>query len=161
MKPRTAEVFAWVSVVLAFLSLAGCVGVLIGLLSACDVPTSPSDVVEPDDVVGIAEEYCKANPTLPCGKVYAFPDVPRENPIGMLEMCIPQFLDGLGGVSAEDVSFAEAEFGPAVLSPSPRFADANLCWWCAGTGCTRGCNAYDGCYVPAGFMPPDAGVDAP
>lgn len=111
----------------------------------------------PEDLAGFAEQYCKDNPTLPCGKVYAFPDQPRSNPLGLLEMCVPQFID---------VSAAESLFGPAILSPDPRFHAANLCWWCCGAGCTRGCNAYGGppegsCFCPVSEMPPDAGIDAP
>lgn len=120
------------------------------MLAAC---SNVVEEIEPgvEDVVGIAEEYCRANPTLPCGKVYQC-DTPAENAIGFIEICIPQFID---------VSLAEAQYGTCKLSTDKRFEDANLCWWCCGEGCTRGCNSYNGCFCPVFEMPPDAGVDAP
>lgn len=106
----------------------------------------PEDVVQPEDLTGIAESYCKSDPTLTCGKVYAFPSGPaQENPIGILELCVP-WPDGIDPLRPT-LAQAEAEFGPSILSPDPRFASANLCWWQCPT--MRGCNSYSGCYCPA------------
>lgn len=100
-----------------------------------------ADVVDvgPEDLSGAADAYCKANPHLPCGKVYACA-TEADNPVGLVELCIPQFMDK---------SQAEALYGACELSPHERFDDANLCWWCCGPGCTAGCNAYSGCFCPA------------
>lgn len=95
--------------------------------------------VEPEDLSGIADAYCAANPHLPCGKVYACA-TPADNELGLIELCVPQFID---------VSAVEAVHGECQLSPHERFAGANLCWWCCGEGCTRGCNAFDGCFCDA------------
>jgi hypothetical protein len=101
----------------------------------------PEEVVEPDDLVGIAEDYCRSDLTLPCGKVYEF-DVHAENPLGLLELCVPWLLHPDRPTLAQ----AEAEFGPSRLSTDSRFASANLCWWQCPT--MRGCNSYSGCYCP-------------
>lgn len=109
-------------------------------------------VVEPEDLAGLAEAYCLANPTLPCGKVYAC-QTPADTDIGLVEVCIPQIFDGVGGVSDVDVAFAEAVYGDCELSPHERFVSKGtwLCWWCCGEGCGAGCNAMSGCYCPMSF----------
>ena len=94
--------------------------------------------VEPEDIAGLAEEYCMDHPTLPCGKVYQC-DTPADNELGFVEICVPQFMD---------ISVAEATYGACKLSTSPRLKDANLCWWCCGEGCGAGCNALTSCYCP-------------
>ena len=88
------------------------------------------------DVVDLADAYCAAHPELPCGKVYMC-EAPADNELGHIEICIPQFYS---------VQLAEAVYGQCELSPHPRFDDGNLCWWCCGDGCTRGCNALNGCF---------------
>jgi len=98
-------------------------------------------VAEPDDLAGLAEDYCAAHPEWPCGKVYQC-DTPADNPLGLVEVCIPQFMD---------VSAAEAVYGSCELSTDPRLKSVNLCWWCCGSGCGPGCNSYSGC-----FCDPDA-----
>lgn len=134
------------------------------VLALVSCQTVVEEVVAPEDLSDVAESYCLANPTWPCGKVYAC-QTPVENPIGLIELCIPQTLDGIGGVSDADVAIVEAEFGPCELSPDERFEKAGswLCWHCCGPGCGPGCNAYSGCYCPAPPEPepeptPDAGV---
>ena len=118
--------------------------VLLALLGGCVTEiVKPDEVVQPDDLAEIAEQYCKSDPTLPCGKVYQF-DIPVENPLGLLELCVPlPTTDPLRPTLAQ----AEAEFGPATLSTDPRFNGANLCWWACPS--MRGCNSYSGCYCPA------------
>ncbi len=109
---------------------------LVFLLLSCQ--SVEEAVVEPEDVAGLAEAYCRSHPMLPCGKVYAC-DTPADNKLGLVEVCVPQFMD---------ISQAESVYGSCVLSPDPRLAAANLCWWCCGMGCTAGCNAYSGCFCP-------------
>ena len=92
--------------------------------------------VEPEDLAGLAEQYCQAHPALPCGHVYQC-DTPADNKLGLVEICVPQFID---------ISAAEAQYGACELSTDERFKDGNLCWWCCGEGCTAGCNAYSGCF---------------
>lgn len=113
---------------------------IVVLLMGCTSVVEPEDVVDPTDLVGIAEQYCKSDPTLTCGKVYQFNEVPAENPLGLLEMCVtwPDHPD------RPSLAQAETEFGPSMLSTDPRFENANLCWWQCPTA--RGCNSYSGCY---------------
>lgn len=137
--------------------IAATTAVLVGLylLSGCfsDV-VKPTDIVEPEDLTEIAEGYCKTDLTLTCGKVYGFPETPAENAIGMLEMCV----SWPDNPERPSLAEAEAEFGPSILSPDARFANANLCWWqCPGL---RGCNSYNSCYCGPVVVMPDAGVDA-
>ncbi len=114
------------------LALAGCVTEVI----------EPKDVIEPEDLVGIAEDYCAADPTLPCGKVYQFDNVPSpDNPLGLLELCVPQ--PNPADPLRPTLEQAIAMFGPARLSTDPRFDDANLCWHQCPSA--RGCNSYNGC----------------
>jgi hypothetical protein len=103
---------------------------IIGCTQAVDV------IVEPEDLSVLAEEYCMAHPTLPCGHVYQC-ETPAENKLGLTEICVPQFID---------ISVAEVQYGACTPSTDPRFDGGNLCWWCCGEGCTAGCNAYNGCF---------------
>lgn len=129
----------------------GIIALLTSLMGCITKVVEPEDVVEPDDLVGLAESYCKTDPTLTCGKVYGFPERPEENNIGMMELCVPW----PDSTERPTLAQAEAELGPSILSPDPRFASANLCWWQCPS--MRGCNSYSGCYCPVTIMP-DAGV---
>lgn len=127
-------------------------GVIAGLLiSGC-----ATEVVkqETPDLTDVAEAYCKANPDLNCGHVYACQTY-ADNPIGLIELCIPQEDPAVNRPTLEQ---AEGEFGSCELSPSPRFSSSHLCWWCCGPTCGRGCNSFSGCYCPASMV--DAGVDS-
>lgn len=106
----------------------------------------PSDVLTPDDLAGLAETYCKANPTWPCGHVYLFPNAPSMNDLGAMELCV---LDE-SSVHMGLLGDAESMYGAS--EPTPRHE--GLCWWCCGGTCGPGCNAYDGCYCPPPPMPP-------
>jgi hypothetical protein len=118
------------------------------LLSACLTDAvEPTDVVEPDDLADLAEGYCKANPTWPCGHVYVCetPSTNEENDVGGIEVCL---LDALPVTVLEDL------YGPC--KPTPRHV--GLCWVSCGPNATPGCNAYDGCYCPP--PPPEPMPDA-
>ena len=120
-------------------AFAGCLGRVV----------EPEDIVEPDDLVGIAEAYCDAHPEWPCGHVWlcTSPSTNPDNQYGRMEVCL---LDDIS------VSVLEDLYGPC--EPTPRHV--GLCWVCCGTGCGVGGNAYDGTYCPAPPPPPppDAGV---
>jgi hypothetical protein len=113
---------------------------LLPLLAACqDVVREPvAEAFSPSDQI---EQACKEY-KFTCGRVRAFTEIPAENPLGLLEMCI----------RLEDVELAESEWGPSVLSPDPRFQPYKL--WGIEPYCvhdcpaTTGCNAYNGCYCP-------------
>lgn len=91
------------------------------------------------EIGGHAAEWI-ACPTgiLECGHVFMCEGTPRDNPLGIVEICIddddhPEQLDAI-----------ESTYG--MCSPTSRHE--GLCWY----GCKPhdGCNAYDGCYCPAG-----------
>lgn len=119
---------------------------LIALVLAACAQTLEQAQPEPDDLAGAAETYCKLHPDLPCGKVYQF-DTPADDPLGLIEMCVPQpYTDPVTMAPRPTLEEAETMFGASMLSTDPRFDRANLCWWCCGPGCTRGCNSYSGCW---------------
>lgn len=138
--------------------LGGLLALVLIYLFGCSHVVQPDDIVSPDDLESIAEAYCLAHPELNCGKVYAC-QTPSDNPIGLIELCIPQ-PDATNPLKPT-LEQAEAEFGACDLSPSPRFDKGNLCWWCCGPTCGPGSNAYSGSYCPAPPAMPDAGVVDP
>ncbi len=114
-------------------------------LVACDLGSVASDYKEP--AVGsqayAAYEQCKKDRTQPCGWVYAFPAVEKDNPLGVLELCIV-WPDRIGPYPVRLLESAESLYGDAVLSWHERFAGTPLCAYrCLSAS---GCNAYDGCF---------------
>lgn len=74
-----------------------------------------------------------------CGQVYACFGTPRDNPLGVVEICIdyddqPEQLDEI-----------EAKYGECEETPRHE----GLCRYCCGEGCpARGSNAFNGMYCP-------------
>lgn len=115
--------------------------VLLLALAACSL--TPGDYRDP--LVGgqaaAAVEQCKADRYQPCGWVRAYVDVERDNPLGVLELCVP-WPDRIGPPVGIERAM-ESLWGESVPSWDERFAGTPLCRWQCPT--TKGCNAYDGC----------------
>lgn len=110
---------------------------LLLLLGCRDVLPQPEDF-DIEDLAEIAEQYCAANPQVPCGHVWMC-ETPADNDLGLVEICV------LDETIIEEV---EGIYGPCV--PTPRHV--GLCLHCCPTetmGCSSGCNAYSGCYCGA------------
>ena len=119
---RYPRLTGWVLGALAFRLLVGCI-------SEVEPPTQAATFVGPD--------LC-ASYGVTCGQVYEFSAL-ADNPIGHVEMCVLE----------QDLPAAEARYGRARLSSSPRFDNGNLCIHCCGDDCpARGANAYSGTFCP-------------
>lgn len=96
------------------------------------------------EVAGTIAEYtiCPADleSIIECGHVFECYAAPAETPSGFVEICIddddkPEQLDAI-----------ELAYGDC--APTPRHQ--GLCSYCCGADCGRGCNAFSGCWCPAG-----------
>lgn len=90
-----------------------------------------------------AVEQCKQDRYQPCGWVYAFPNVERDNPLGVLELCI-LWPDRIGPYPYKLLETAESLYGDSEMSPHERFAGTPICRYVCPS--IQGCNAYNGCY---------------
>jgi hypothetical protein len=117
---RLSALIGWALGALAFKLITGCI-------SEVEPPTQAATFIGP--------ELCAAY-GVTCAHVYEFAAISEDNPLGHVELCVDE----------DDLDLAQAYYGRARLSTSPRFDKANLCIY----GCEphEGCNAYGGCFCP-------------
>jgi hypothetical protein len=131
---RRDFLFDWLMGFAVSCMVAACLASVLWALVGC---TAVEDAVPAGD-----ESACeRASPSGICGVVYGFA-APADNELGHVELCVR---DG-------DLEAAEALYGPARPSWSPRFEPyATLhidppCFWCCAGECGRGANAYSGTF---------------
>lgn len=124
------------ALILVLVLLAGCITEVV----------EQEDVLDKDDLEQIGLSWCKSQ-GYQCGHVWECENMLHADlHMPMVEVCVWDEIP-----ISEPASYYGGTCHPTM---DPRFDGLpNLCFWCCGDMCPRGCNAYDGCFCPATEMP--------